>query len=118
MRNNRDDLVEGLIRSEQMEETAAYLGRGRRFSALSPSELELRWVEAFRTWLGERTDSHLQQMDDLSAELRLRGLEPPYHLVKKESEAIREEIRVADPADFDIREKIAAYLRKLDEPDA
>lgn len=113
-----DDLIRAFVASELMQETAIYLKRGRAFSEMPREELDRRWLVAFREWFETRTEQHQQVMDDLAAELRLRGETPPYHLIGAEAEALRDEIRDSDPEDFTIEEDFGRFIDKLDTPDS
>jgi len=61
-----------------------YLARGRRFGTLDGGQLRESWIIAVRNWLARKDRAAELTMDDLTAELRLRGLEPPYDAVKQE----------------------------------
>ena len=52
---------------------------------------------AFKTWCNTRYTGDSKEMDDTDAELRLRGIEPPYERVRVEAAAMREEIRRDHP---------------------
>src|SRR5262249_7224464 len=41
------------------------------------------WITAVRSWLAHKDHTKERTMDDLAAELRLRGLEPPYLAVEQ-----------------------------------
>ena len=77
------DLLNAFIQSEEMNETANYLERGRLFERLSRQELEDAWARAFRTYQETRGQGQ-RELLDLSAEFHLRGIEPPYDRVKDE----------------------------------
>ncbi|HMC11684.1 MAG TPA: hypothetical protein VKH44_10355, partial [Pirellulaceae bacterium] len=61
-----------------------YLSRGRRFIILDVPQLSKSWIVAVRNWLARKDQAAEVTMDDLTAELRLRGLEPPYEAIKHE----------------------------------
>jgi hypothetical protein len=67
-----------------MRETADYVQRGRRFLSLPLSELNERWIAAFRDVIINNLRERIIDMDDLAAELRLRELDPPYDRVAEE----------------------------------
>jgi hypothetical protein len=77
-------MVEAFLQHRKMERTQDYLARGRRFAALDVGQLSENWITAVRSWLARKNRSHEQMMDDLAAELQLRGSEPPYDAVKHE----------------------------------
>jgi hypothetical protein len=61
-----------------------YLARGRRFAKLDVERLNKDWIIAVRSWLAHKHRIKERMMDDLAAELRLRGLEPPYGAVEQQ----------------------------------
>ena len=61
-----------------------YLARGRRFAKLDLERLNKNWIFAIRSWLANKHRTKERMMDDLGAELRLRGLEPPYGAVEQQ----------------------------------
>jgi len=83
-RDRAIELIDQFLQQKKMEQTQDYLGRGRRFKGLDSSQLNDDWVSAVRRWLARKDRSREQTMDDLAAELELRGAEPPYHAVKQE----------------------------------
>jgi hypothetical protein len=50
----------------------------------SPQKLNSDMITAVKNWLARKDRASETTMDDLTAELRLRGLEPPYDAVKQE----------------------------------
>jgi hypothetical protein len=106
--------ADAFLESELMEETAAYLLRGRRFSALAADALNREWTVAFKSWAAGDRAAAQPRLDDLSAELRLRKLEPPYDTVAAETAALQDELRRLDPNDPRLTEKIGAFLRSRD----
>jgi hypothetical protein len=110
-RTKVDSLVEAFLQSELMDERAGYLQRGRRFSELSDAELQTQWTLATKAWILERRESDQQKMSDLGAELGLRDIEPPYHTVEREMEAVQEEIREESPNNPALRVRVQAFLR-------
>ena len=77
-------LIDQFLQHRKMEQTQDYLNRGRRFAALDAGQLSEDWVSAVRRWLARKDRSRERTMDDLAAELELRGSEPPYEAVKQE----------------------------------
>jgi hypothetical protein len=70
-------LVDEFIAHELMNETADCMRRGRRFLSLPLSELNDRWILAFRDAISNGMVDRIVDMDDFAAELRLRGIDPP-----------------------------------------
>jgi hypothetical protein len=82
--------------SEAMQRAEAYLARGRVHEATDSAALKTQWVEAFRRFVGNLGDPLLARAhEDLQAELRLRGEEPPFAEVEKETEAFFAQVRDA-----------------------
>ena len=65
------------------EQRRSYLARGRRFIILDVGQLSKSWITAVKNWLARKDRASEITMDDLTAELQLRGLEPPYDAVKQ-----------------------------------
>ena len=78
---NPDDIVAELVRHNLLEEMASYVRRGRRFSALAVEEAHTQWLTAARRFV---RGADPVDMDDLGAELRLRGAYPPEEQVAGE----------------------------------
>ena len=66
-----------------LEQRRSYLARGRRFLVLDVGQLSKSWITAVKNWLARKDQASEITMDDLTAELQLRGLEPPYDAVKQ-----------------------------------
>lgn len=74
--------VHDFLQRRNIEQRRKYLARGRRFVVLDVEQLGKSWIAAVRNWLARKDRAAEVTMDDLSAELRLRGLEPPYEAIK------------------------------------
>src|SRR4029453_18808391 len=77
-------IVNAFLQHRSMKQMQDYLARGRRFAKLDIGRLNNDWVIAVRSWLAHKHRTKERMMDDLAAELRLRGLEPPYGAVEQE----------------------------------
>jgi hypothetical protein len=77
-------MVHAFLQHRSIEQTQYYLARGRRFATLDVGQLSEDWILAVRSWLARKDRARERMMDDLTAELQLRGSEPPYNAVKKE----------------------------------
>jgi hypothetical protein len=77
-------VVNAFLQHKSMQRMQDYLARGRRFAKLDVERLNTDWIIAVRSWLAHKDRTKERMMDDLAAELRLRGLEPPYGAVKQE----------------------------------
>ena len=77
-------IVNAFLQHKSLEQMQDYLARGRRFAELDMERLNKDWIIAVRSWLAHKHRTKERLMDDLAAELRLRGLEPPYGAVEHE----------------------------------
>src|SRR5262249_58593229 len=77
-------IVNAFLLHKNMEQMEDYLGRDRRYAKLDVERLNKDWIIAVRSWLARKHRTKERMMDDLAAELRLRGLEPPYGAVEQE----------------------------------
>jgi hypothetical protein len=76
--------IYAFLQRRSIEQRRRYLARGRRFVVLDVGHLSKSWINAVKNWLARKDRATEVTMDDLTAELRLRGLEPPYDAVKHE----------------------------------
>ena len=76
--------IHDFLQRRNIEQRRKYLARGRRFVVLDAGQLGKSWIAAVRNWLARKDRAAEVTMDDLTAELRLRGLEPPYEAIKHE----------------------------------
>ncbi len=83
-REDPEAIVNAFLQHKSLEQTQDYLVRGRRFAKLDVAQLNEDWIIAVRSWLAHKDRTNERMMDDLVAELRLRGLEPPYGAVEQE----------------------------------
>lgn len=112
-------IAEALLQTIQMNETAAYLSRGRAFATMSTEEVRRRWIVAFKHWATSISGpNEAREMDDLNAELRLRGVEPPLEAVLPELVSLRERIGVIGPDSPGVREMIQGFIDSINKPDA
>jgi hypothetical protein len=77
-------VVNEFLQRQNIKQMQDYLARGRRFAKLDVRPLNKDWIIAVRSWLAHKHRTKERVMDDLAAELRLRGLEPPYGAVEQE----------------------------------
>lgn len=118
LRKTASETVESFLAHESMNETARYLARGRRYEAWTNADVQDRWVMAFKTWFADTSGSS-DEVDDLAAELRLRGEEPPVDRISEETEIMRQQfLAIEKPDTSSMRERLAAYLKERDEPSA
>ena len=82
-REGPEAIVNGFLQHKSMEQIQDYLARGRRFAKLHVGQLNEDWILAVRSWLAQKDRTAERRMDDLTAELRLRKLEPLYSAVEQ-----------------------------------
>ena len=70
--------IDAFLQHTSIGQRRDYLARERRFGTLDGGQLRESWIIAVRNWLARKDRAAELTMDDLTAELRLRGLEPPY----------------------------------------
>lgn len=79
---NEDEIVHFALAKSRAEDLQCYLASGRKFQALSDTDLAAKLVEAIREWASQPSETgRLQVASDVHAEYELRGSEPPYKLV-------------------------------------
>ena len=83
-RKDPEVVVNAFLQHKSLEQMQDYLARGRRFTTFDVRQLSKDWIIAVRSWLAHKDHTKERMMDDLAAELRLRGLEPPYLAVEQE----------------------------------
>jgi hypothetical protein len=117
----REDLaktnINAFLQRKSIEQKRNYLARGRRFIILDVAQLNKSWVTAVRNWLASKDRASEITMDDLTAELRLRGLEPPYDAVKQEltSRSTRMNEVTQRKAETKFTREIGKFIRESDE---
>ena len=101
-----------------MNETKAYFDRGRRFEKLDVAQLNEKWVVVFKIYFAEHTQQQGLEMDDLAAELRLRGLDPPFEAVKAEISKLQGALkRIAPHASSpEFEQKASEFLEQRSKP--
>ena len=80
------------LRAAQMDQAQSYLERGRQLRELCDADLKEIWVEAFDRWFESRSTRTGRIMDDVAAEIRLRGLNMPYDRVKSKIDRLKENV--------------------------
>ena len=110
-------LPSGFLDHQTMIQIAAYVSRGRVYQGVSTAEVADAWVYGFRQWVNDLAPLG-QQVEDLEAELRLRGLEPPGERVEAEFEVIRRRCLTAWPPQLSgsLQDRVEAYLEAVERP--
>ena len=76
-----DPTALAMLRNQDMDDLADYLNRGRLFAQTPVDQLEFRWVQLMHEWVKNFTKTD-HRANDIQAELGLRGIEIPMHLIK------------------------------------
>jgi hypothetical protein len=118
--NPRDPepIVNAFLQHKSLEQMQDYLARGRRFAKLDVGQLNEGWIIAVRNWLAHEDRTNERMMDDLAAELRLRGLEPRYGAVKQELADRSAQTKQAErkKALRDVAREIGEFMRENERP--
>jgi hypothetical protein len=72
-----------LVQNRELDELENYISRGRQLKHTPTEELERRWAELMREWVKNYTGFDHRERTDVQAELELRGIELPMHLVEE-----------------------------------
>ena len=81
------------LRHQALERRAAYIAQGRRFANLAAEALDAAWAEAFVAMCLHGDPSRIDDIDDLTAEIGLRGRPVPAHLVRHAMSDIQQRAR-------------------------
>ena len=104
-------IVNAFLQHKSLEQMQDYLARGRRFAKLDVGQLnEEDWIIAVKSWFAHKDRTNERMMDDLAAELRLRGLEPRFGAVKQELAD-----RSAQPREAERKKALRAVAREISE---
>jgi len=90
------ELVEEFLQHALMKETTDYARRGRQYASAFVSDINDQWTAAFQAVFTQQQQDRIRAMDDLAAELRIRGLEPPYERVEQEVAALQDALMSLD----------------------
>jgi hypothetical protein len=110
--------IHAFLQHRNVEQRRDYLDRGRRFAKLDGVQLSENWITAVRNWLARKDQTSELMMDDLTAELRLRGFDPPYDAVKPElaSRFAKIDETAQKKAGKALARRIGTFLRDSDKP--
>ena len=110
--------AEEYLQHALMNETKAYFDRGRRFEKLDVTQLNEKWVVVFKVYLADHTRQQGLEMDDLAAELRLRGLDPPFEAVKAEISRLQGALKRIGPhaSSPEFEQKVSEFLEQRSKP--
>jgi hypothetical protein len=75
-------IAEFAMASGDMQRIENYLSRGRKLESTEVEDLQKAFVAMFRAWGANPQWDGRGELDDVRAEYTLRGIEPPFALVK------------------------------------
>jgi hypothetical protein len=118
MKDRIDAILQAFMDHQAMEETKSYLERGRRFAGLTVDDLSKGWAAAFTAVCAYGDESRETDLDDLGAELGLRNLKRPEHLVRSRAmQAAQARVRNSQHEAFGpVTEAIDRFMERMDEP--
>jgi hypothetical protein len=79
------------LENKRIEYASEYARRGRPFADVAAESLQGGWLLAFRAWATSARDGQKydrRALEDMEAEMYLRGNDPPLHLVKEQVEML------------------------------
>jgi hypothetical protein len=110
--------AEEYLQHALMNEMKAYFDRGRRFANVDVAQLNEKWVVIFKAYFADHNRHQGLEMDDLAAELRLRGLDPPFEAVKAEISKLQGALKRIGPhaSSPEFEQKISEFLEQRSKP--
>ncbi len=118
MEDRIDAIMQAVMDHQDMENTRSYLERGRRFEGLTVDALNNGWAAAFTAVCANGDERRETDLDDFGAELGLRKLKRPEHLVRPEAmKAAQERVRNSQHEAFGpMTEAIGRFMERMDRP--
>jgi hypothetical protein len=74
-----DEELLAMLANTRMEERQSYVARGRHMHAEDTETLISNWLVQINAWADDKHDFELRLIDDIEAELGLRGINAPVH---------------------------------------
>ena len=103
-KNNETAAVQSWLAEAQMRKVQDYVSRGRAFEHTPEHDLGATWVDLMRAWAASSKIEQDLRRIDVEAEYSLRGLKPPFELVKAELDTLArkaaELVRGMNKSDF------------------
>jgi hypothetical protein len=111
-----DETLQAFIASEEMDNAARYLQAGRRLARLGDAALKRAWADAWCAYYDEHKADRWNDCVDADAELTLRRLPRPEHLIPREARKrivarVRETARRPD-VNRRLREDFQDFVRR------
>jgi hypothetical protein len=112
-----DAVAVAALQHAEMKQTQDYLERGRALAQQTDEQVKSVWAATFERHFAEPTKESARNMDDASAELRLRKIELPLERVQETFDALQAEIKKAGPDAFEgLDEEIDEFLAARAKP--
>jgi hypothetical protein len=117
-REGPEAVVNAFLQHKSLQQMQDYLARGRRFTKLDVAQLNADWIIAVRSWLAHKDRTNEQMMDDLAAELRLRGIEPRYGAGRQEltDRSAQKKEAERNKAVKEVAREIGEFMREKERP--
>jgi hypothetical protein len=88
-----DEELLAMFANTKMQNQQCYLARGRAFQAEEIETLSSKWLIQINAWADDTPDFERQLMDDIEAELNLRGIDAPVEQARAATEKLRAKAR-------------------------
>jgi hypothetical protein len=88
-----DEELLAMFANTKMEDQQSYLARGRAMHAEGVETLISNWLVQVHAWADDKPDFDRRLMDDIEAELHLRGMDAPVEQARDAIEKIRAKAR-------------------------
>jgi hypothetical protein len=88
-----DEELLAMLANTKMQDQQSYLARGRAFEADEIKTLTSKWLVQINAWADDKPDFKRRLMDDIEAELNLRGIDTPVEQARDAMEKIRAKAR-------------------------
>ena len=115
-----DEELFAMFANTKMEDQQSYLARGRAFKADEIETITSKWLVQINAWADDKPDFERRLMDDIEAELNLRGIDAPVEQARDATEKIRARSRAigakwkSNPEELDrVDELLQAELAKI-----
>jgi hypothetical protein len=115
-----DEELLAMFANTKMEAQQSYLARGRTLQADGNETLISNWLVQINAWADDKPDFERRLMDDIEAELNLRGIDAPGEQARDATEKIHAKARAvgnrwkSNPEELDHAEELLqAELSKI-----
>jgi hypothetical protein len=86
--------LSAMFANTKMEAQQSYLSRGRALHVEDSNKLSADWLTQINAWADDQPDFDRRLMDDVEAELNLRGIDAPVEEARSAAEKIYEKARL------------------------